>query len=143
MQDTKFALSIDATDENTRGGLAEIQRQLTPLLRDPNDAGTVEVVMAEVINNVVEHAYSDTPDGIIEIALTHSREKLSVHVQDRGAAMPGNELPAGKLASLNVDFTDLPEGGFGWFMIKELTQNLRYERSQTTNNLFFEIPYSP
>jgi len=142
MLETRFALTVDATDENTRGGLLEIQRRLQPLLTNAGDAATIELVLAEVLNNVVEHAYRDTIDGLIEIRFSHHPDRLKLHIIDQGVAMPSNRLPAGRLASLSVDIADLPEGGFGWHLINELTENLRYQRHNDENHLFFDIRYN-
>jgi serine/threonine-protein kinase RsbW len=35
---------------------------------------------------------------------------------------------------------DLPEGGFGWFLIRELTKDLQYVRHEDQNRLTFSIP---
>ena len=34
---------------------------------------------------------------------------------------------------------DLPEGGFGWFLIRELTHDLTYRRDGSRNHLSFRM----
>jgi serine/threonine-protein kinase RsbW len=98
--------------------------------------GTVEIVIAEALNNIVEHAYANGV-GEIELQLKWSGGKLSVLITDRGHPMPGGNLPEGQLPPADPD--DLPEGGFGWFLIRSLSQDLRYCRADGRNHLFFRL----
>lgn len=110
---------------------------IRPLRSLTNDArGTAEIVIAEALNNIVEHAYSTT-EGEIELSLKWSEGKLSVLITDRGQPMPGGNLPEGLLPA--ADTNDLPEGGFGWFLIRELSQDLQYCRADGRNHLFFRL----
>ena len=99
----------------------------------------VEIVLAEVLNNVVEHAFGAHGPGVVEIEVEVGPEALRFQVRDDGAPMPGGDVPAGKAQDLDVDDGDLPEGGFGWFMIRELTQDLCYRRIANRNELTFWI----
>ena len=42
-------------------------------------------------------------------------------------------------ADLDVAREDLPEGGFGWFLIRQLAWDVRYVREGRTNRLFLAI----
>ncbi len=53
--------------------------------------------------------------------------------------MPGGQLPLGMSQSLNVGLCDLPEGGFGWFLIKDLAKDLKYRRIGQENHLHLRI----
>ena len=48
--------------------------------------------------------------------------------------MPGGDLPGARQATI-VDVADLPEGGFGWYLIRTLTQELTYLRDGERNLL--------
>jgi serine/threonine-protein kinase RsbW len=110
----------------------------TYLLRSltEDSRGTAEIVIAEALNNIVEHAYADS-EGEIELLLKRTGGKLSVLITDRGLPMPGGTAPEGRLAEPDPD--DLPEGGFGWFLIRSLSQDLRYCRADGRNHLFFRL----
>ncbi len=101
---------------------------------------TGEQVLAEALNNVVEHAHADRNYGRIDIETTFSRAGLAFCIRDDGAPMPDEELPMGKLAELSGGRDDLPEGGFGWVMIRTLTRDLLYMRQDGWNQLNFRIP---
>jgi len=96
--------------------------------------GTIELVLAEALNNIVEHAYAQY-NGQIGITLILERSILQCEVVDQGMPMPLNLLPPGQLA----DRTSLPEGGYGWFLIRSLTCGLAYDRRDDTNTLVFQI----
>jgi serine/threonine-protein kinase RsbW len=134
-----FETTFGATDINTRSALEDILSKLRPISADPVDLETLEIILAEVFNNIVEHAYDNTHNKLVHAQFTLDRNTLSVQVRDHGKPMPQETLPEGSLADLNVEFADLPEGGFGWFMIKELSQNLEYNRVGQEIHLSFEI----
>jgi serine/threonine-protein kinase RsbW len=98
--------------------------------------GTAEIVIAEALNNIVEHAYAGGA-GEIELSLRRGGDMLSVLITDRGHPMPGGTLPEGPLPA--ADPASLPEGGFGWFLIRCLSQDLRYSRAKGRNHLFFRL----
>jgi serine/threonine-protein kinase RsbW len=102
-----------------------------------DDRGTVELVLAEVLNNVAEHAYAGG-SGPVEVGLCATPLGIACRIVDRGLAMPGGKLPKGDLPT--VAPPDFPEGGFGWHLIRSLTADLTYARSAGQNRLSFLIP---
>ena len=105
-----------------------------------DEKSVVEIVLAEVLNNIVEHAYQEDPSGHIQLSVNPSDTGLRVLVQDEGLPLPA-DLPN---KQVNYDLTcetgDLPEGGFGWLLVQELTDGLQYERRDGRNILSFQIP---
>lgn len=111
----------------------------TVVLRNlPEDGrGTAEIVLAEALNNIVEHAYAHHA-GDIEISLHLRPNELICRIIDTGQPMPDDQLPEGKLAGFTPD-GELPEGGFGWFLIRSLSQDLHYRREGGRNLLSFRL----
>ncbi|WP_416236510.1 ATP-binding protein [Pseudorhodobacter sp.] len=111
-----------------------------PALRnlDAEARGTVQIVLAEVLNNIVEHAYSNA-SGEISIRLNQQAGGIHVVIIDQGAAFPQKEPPSGTLPQIDV-MTELPEGGFGWFLIRNLVRDLAYRRIAACNHLSFFLP---
>ena len=133
-------ICVQSSDMAVRTALKELLLGLEPLDLGIDDAGTVELVMAEALNNIVEHAYpAGDAAGPIDITCKHAPDGLHLVVVDRGRAMPGCQLPAGATVDLDVAFHDMPEGGFGWFLIKDLANEVRYERVQWENRLMFRL----
>lgn len=106
---------------------------------DPDRSGAVEIVLAEVLNNVAEHAYRDTGRGLVELAVEKVTGALAFRIRDEGVAMPDGAVPEGTAPEISGTADDLPEGGFGWFLIRELTRDLAYRRVADRNELTFRI----
>lgn len=106
-------------------------------------AGVVEIALAEALNNVVEHAYAGEKDGAVELIVERGDRALGFRILDDGWAMPGGTAPRGEAVDLDVALEDLPEGGFGWFLIHELTEGLSYRRLDGRNELTFQIVLQP
>ncbi len=127
--------------------LRDVLRQVMDFLRARNFStdlcGRVELVLAEALNNVIEHAYQERRDGTIELTILQKGDALEFIIQDEGLPMPGGDLPSGKGPDLNVDLMDLPEGGFGWLLIRELTQDLNYTRTGKQSQLTFCMAGAP
>lgn len=109
-----------------------------PILGSVPDAerGTAELVLAEALNNIVEHAYAQGP-GDIEVTIRRVQDDLDCRIVDKGLPMPDDDPPQGRLPVQNPD--DLPEGGFGWFLIRTLSRDLRYARIGCRNELTFRL----
>lgn len=115
----------------------------------PADAvDRMELAMAEVLNNIVQHGQRaplpDLPKGArpppvtIHLTVTRHAEGLACAVADDGTPLPSSCLiPAGLPPP---EIAAMREGGFGWFMIRDLTQSLFYYREHRRNVLCFHIP---
>ena len=123
-----------------RGALQELRRHWEADGLSAEIEMIAEQVLAEVLNNVVEHAHRGRSGGRIEVTVSRCPEGLACAVWDNGAPMPGGAVPDGRLPDTQVAPCDLPEGGFGWAMIRALTQDLRYARCGRWNCLCFRIP---
>ncbi len=126
-----------------RAALARTMASLRGLRLTPDCAATVELVLAETLNNVVEHAYGSGPPGPIEMSIWLDRgpaPALFCLICDHGAPMPDGTPPSGRRALLDVPLDDMPEGGFGWFLIRSLTRDLDYVRLAGCNRLSFLVP---
>ena len=133
-------ISIQSGEMAVREALAKLLDSLTPLSLDAEESGTVELVMAEALNNIVEHAYpKGDPCGPIDITCSHARDGLHMTVVDSGRAMPEGRTPLGVAVDTDVPFDDMPEGGFGWFLIKDLAKDVRYVRVARQNQLSLRL----
>lgn len=106
------------------------------------DIETAELVLAEVLNNIVEHACADLTNGRISIRIRQTSTYLRCQVRDNGCRMPGGNPPEGKHPDPGGPVAALPEGGFGWMLIRGLTRDLLYRRLNGGNSLGFVIPLS-
>ncbi|WP_375229666.1 ATP-binding protein [Roseobacter sp. S98] len=136
-----FEVSIMSSELAVRDALSQFLAALGPIALDVEEAGTIELVLAEVLNNIVEHAYpAGSASGPIDIRCTHRKDGLHVSITDSGLAMPDGQLPLGNQVSVDVDLDDLPEGGFGWFLIQDLAKDVHYARNGRKNRLTLRLP---
>lgn len=108
-----------------------------------DEAGTVELVLAEVMNNVVEHAYAGGREGMVELQIAHENTGLRCRIFDDGLPMPGGNLPETFPPDPARPLPAQPEGGFGWFLIRELARDLSYCRRGHRNHISFRLPVGP
>lgn len=120
-------------------------RETLARLFDPPDGADLpeslrnkaQIVLAEVLNNIVEHAYASYP-GDIDLCCEFDDHGMDVLITDRGLPLPMSGLPAGN-DPMEDPGDDLPEGGFGWFLIRTLAEDLSYDRTGGSNRLRFRI----
>ena len=108
-----------------------------------DEAGTLELALAEVLNNVVEHGYAGLDPGPVNLCISRGPDGLSCRISDRGNPMPGLKLPDGEMQPVADEIEDMAEGGWGWAMIRELTRDLTYQRGDQSNCVSFRLPITP
>ncbi|MGN0933494.1 ATP-binding protein [Falsigemmobacter intermedius] len=99
----------------------------------------LEIVLAEVLNNIVEHGY-EGQGGDIELSVLPLDRGVMCLVTDKGRPLPDGRLPEGRLPDLPAQpagLDGLPEGGFGWHMIRALASDIRFDRVRGANQLRF------
>lgn len=138
-QDDCIALDVPGTFEGVRWALERTLERLGTDRYSVEERGTVELVLAEVLNNVVEHAYAGTDDGEIALEVRETSSGLTVTVQDYGVPMPEGGLPIKPLGPLSDDLLSMPEGGFGWFLVGQLAHDHKYQRVDDCNCLTFRV----
>ena len=138
----EVSLFFEAEPESVRHALQRLMLELQPHGLDPDLLGAIELVVAEALNNIVEHAHA-THQGAISLRARSVAQQMQFELLDQGLPMPGGQLPPGQAAVVDVAVDNLPEGGFGWFLIRSLSQDLRYSRDGDTNRLCFSLALQP
>lgn len=114
----------------------------------------LELALAEVLNNICEHGSrhdalrlggrSHAP--LIHLCVARHAGGIACAVTDDGQPLPeaclSPPVPPFHLISASgaADIPSLPEGGFGWFLIQDLTASLSYFREGRRNFLAFIVP---
>ena len=106
----------------------------------PEDVETIQIILAEALNNVVEHAYPEDEAGDVQLLIRRRRGSLMCEIKDRGRPMPNGRIPIGDHPTSEGD--QMPEGGYGWFLIRELVRDLIYDRKNGENVLFMTFAAS-
>ena len=106
----------------------------------PGTLGSVEIVLAEALNNVAEHAYPPGKADKMRLIIRRRGKSLMVEIRDKGRPMPKGRAPVGNHPMTEFDQHDsMPEGGYGWFLIRELVSDLVYDRHDDENFLVFRM----
>jgi anti-sigma regulatory factor (Ser/Thr protein kinase) len=90
----------------------------------PKAGADLHVALEEHLTNVINYGYSPGQSGRIAVRLSSSRDALRVEIEDD--ARPFNPLLAPPV-DVNQPLEDRPIGGLGIHMIRQLTDDLRYE----------------
>lgn len=137
-----FSQKILSAQSNVTDAVAAAAIRLQEADVDQDSISNIQIVLAEALNNIVEHAYLFKEDGLIDLTLTLNAGTLGIQLKDHGCPFPG--VPPVKMMMGNkTQFENLPEGGFGWFMIHSLTKSIAYSFCEGDNILSLEIaaPY--
>lgn len=127
-----------AGESETRAALQAVCDALRRAGIGDDDLSSTELILAEVLNNIVEHAYRHN-EGIVDLCIELRRDGLFCLIRDHGSAMPNGRPPCPPPPRIHPPF-DLPEGGFGWHIIRSLTTHLGYRQDNGWNTLSFVVP---
>ena len=138
-----ITLHFPAQDRAVRSALLKVDGALVAagVMREMCDRA--QIALAEACNNIVKHAYPfdsvDTP--MIALDIAGDRGGLQIILRDRGGPMPEGRLPGPDLPPLDLDnLLELPEGGFGWPILRRMTCSLSLSRHNGQNILRFRLP---
>lgn len=117
-----------------------VNRLLCEMGIGQDDINKVELVLAEALNNIVEHACAGCAGQTVCLDMKKGLDRLDCLICDPGHPMPGGIPPMGHAVERNMAIDELPEGGFGWLLIRELSELVRYNRVNDENRLLLTIP---
>ena len=87
----------------------------------------------EALVNVINHAYPETAPGGVEVHVSFSHVyPLILEIRDQGAPFDPLSLPE---PELGADVSKRKVGGMGVFLIRRMTDEVRYHRDVGTNIL--------
>lgn len=127
-----------AGDLEIRAVLTAIRGELAGAGLDDEALGTVELVLAEVLNNIAEHSYG-AGGGPVALRLWAGSGAVLCEIGDQGLPMPAGQVPQPGLPPIAPP-APLPEGGFGWHIVRCLVNAVDYERTAGGNVLRLRIP---
>ena len=138
-----ICLGFPAAEREVSRSLRRVRRLLAEMGLGDDGIERAELVLAEALNNVVEHACAQCHGAPVRLDIRHAGGHLDCLIRDRGAPMPGAVPPKGRRADPPVARDALPEGGFGWMLIRSLTDEISYRRDGSCNRLSLRIPVTP
>ncbi len=139
-------LSATSTDLHVtcKGTLMDVRRamfQVERFMRDQNATGELyddlNLVLSEAMTNIARHGYP-RDEGTISFHLRLKPDAVICRLTDHGIPYRPDALGLS-----SPEPGSFAEGGYGWFLIRSLTQTLAYSRSEGMNILDFTIPRRP
>lgn len=143
MPEHAYQLEAHGSAKNVRAILADLRAHLRKQGVADDQCGTVEIAMAEALNNIVEHAYAPQCEGPIWLSAKCATDTLTIELRDKGQPLPNLDLPEMNRPDASGPLESLPEGGFGWFLIHSLTAALSYVRNGNENRLRLSFEINP
>lgn len=90
----------------------------------------LNLALAEGFTNAVRHAHAMLPpETPVEIRACFSRDRIEIHIWDQGDPFDPSKLMEPEPGSL------LPEGGYGWFLLRRAADEVNYQRVDGRNRL--------
>jgi len=92
----------------------------------------VSLAIEELVTNCIKYGYDDSGNHTVDIALSVDEGTMRMDVVDDGRAF--NPLEAAP-PDLSLAMGDRPIGGLGIHLLRELADEVTYERRDGTNRL--------
>jgi serine/threonine-protein kinase RsbW len=129
MQTVQFAAKFEFLDE--------IREYVGNIAREggfgDKDVYNIQLATDEAASNVIEHAYENRSDGVLELSCGVQGDTIKIILTDHGGSFDPSEIP---FPDLKADLSDRKIGGLGIFLMRKLMDEVHYEsRTDKSNTL--------
>ena len=91
-----------------------------------------DLAIEELVVNIVRHGFKDQTKGAIYVETRSDGSRLYIRISDNG--IPFNPLER-KPPDIEADITEREPGGLGIFMVKQVAEQIDYNRKEGRNTL--------
>ena len=92
----------------------------------------IDLLVEEIVVNIVRYGGMAVEDGIIDVGMDRSDDKIILEISDNGLAFNPLEQAEPDLTS---GLDERRPGGLGIFFVKQIAKEIRYERRDHKNHL--------
>ncbi len=128
MKTVKFAARFENLDE-IREFVGNIARKGG---FSDKDVYNIQLATDEAASNVIEHAYQDVPNGVLELSCGMKGDTITIILTDHGRSFDPSQVP---LPDLKADLSDRKIGGLGIFLMRKLMDEIHYQPGQGKSNV--------
>jgi serine/threonine-protein kinase RsbW len=129
MPTVQFAAKFEFLDE-IRDYVGKIARESG---FGDKDVYNIQLATDEAASNIIEHAYENRSDGVLELSCSVQGNTIEIVLTDHGETFDPSEIP---LPDLKADLSDRKIGGLGIFLMRKLMDEVHYEsRADKSNTL--------
>jgi serine/threonine-protein kinase RsbW len=132
MKSVQFAAKFEYLDE-IRDFVGEIARAGG---FSDKDVYNIQLATDEAASNIIEHAYENQSDGVLELSCGMRGDVIIIILIDRGESFDPSEIP---LPDLKADLSDRKIGGLGIFLMRKLMDEVHYEPRPDKSNVLTMI----
>lgn len=94
--------------------------------------GNVLIAVSEAVNNAIQHGNRNNPTAKVEIKVANQDQVFCIQVKDEGQGFSFQDLPD-PTAPENL----LKDSGRGVFLMKNLADEVEFQNTGSTVNLYF------
>jgi len=95
------------------------------------DIYNIQLATDEAASNIIEHAYENISDGMLELSCGVQSDTIKIILIDHGEPFDPSEIP---LPDLKADLSDRKIGGLGIFLMRKLMDEVHYESKADKSN---------
>jgi serine/threonine-protein kinase RsbW len=96
------------------------------------DVYNIQLATDEAASNIIEHAYENIVDGVLELSCGMKGDVITIVLIDHGESFDPSEVP---LPDLKADLSDRKIGGLGIFLMRKLMDEVHYEPKPNKGNV--------
>ncbi len=127
MKTVQFAAKFEFLDE-IREYVGNIARESG---FGDKDVYNIQLATDEAASNIIEHAYENISDGMLELSCGVQSDTIKIILIDHGEPFDPSEIP---LPDLKADLSDRKIGGLGIFLMRKLMDEVHYESKADKSN---------
>lgn len=128
MKTTRFAAKFEHLDE-IREFVGDIARAGG---FSDKDVYNIQLATDEAASNIIEHAYENIADGVLELSCGMQGDLITIILIDHGESFDPSAIP---LPDLKADLSDRKIGGLGIFLMRKLMDEVHYEANSPKGNV--------
>ena len=127
-----LTLQLENTNEAIGPATETAEAWLGVRQLSPDVSYLVSLAIEELVTNCIKYGYDDDGEHNIDIVLSVSDQALTMLVVDDGRPFDPLALTT---PDLSLEIEDRPIGGLGIHLLKELSDDIQYERHEGMNRL--------
>ena len=93
---------------------------------------SIQLAADEAASNIIEHAYQDSSEGVLECSCGMEADRLVITMHDDGKPF---DISRVKEPNLKADLSDRQIGGLGIYLMRKLMDEVHYESKPGRGNL--------
>ena len=100
------------------------------------DVYNIQLATDEAASNIIEHAYEDVPNGVMDLACAMEKDVIKIILIDYGAPYDPSVIP---MPDIKADLSERKIGGLGIFLMRKLMDEVHYEPRADKSNVLSMI----